>query len=238
MRRPVVASSSPRSIRSQSGSTLGRRAHPHRTAARAGNAARPHLPLLGRRVHGSQGSARTRASSLAIFSIPGTQRDGSATENGAADRGGGGVRCGLRANGDSARRVVRLSTADSLCDRMERGEEEAPTAAVLHFSATISADIKAVRFRRAAAENLRPEIFEARATLRSQRESAVGRRIGKPRMSPFARRPHRTPPPPQPPQVPPRLPGIEECPHFVGGLAPAANFSGSGEYRERPHKIL
>ncbi len=31
MRRPVVASSSPRSIRSQSGSTLGRRAHPHRT---------------------------------------------------------------------------------------------------------------------------------------------------------------------------------------------------------------
>jgi hypothetical protein len=36
---------------------------------------------------------------------------------------------------------------------MERGEEEAPTAAVLHLRAAISADIKAVRFRRAAAEN-------------------------------------------------------------------------------------
>src|SRR5688500_18753790 len=116
----------------------------------------------------------------------------------AAERDGGGVRCGLRVNGDEPRRVVRLPTADSLCDRMERGEEEAPTAAVLHLRAAISADIKAVRFRRAAAENFRPEIFEARATLREQRESAVGRRIGKPLMSPFARRPHRTPPPPQP----------------------------------------
>src|SRR5687768_6327312 len=44
--------------------------------------------------------------------------------NEAADRGGGGVRCGLRANGDRPRRVVRLPTADSLCDRMERGEEK------------------------------------------------------------------------------------------------------------------
>ena len=50
------------------------------------------------------------------------------------------------------------------------------TAAVLHLRAAISADVKAVRFRRAAAENFRPEILEARATLRSQRESAVGRR--------------------------------------------------------------
>src|SRR6187397_3256330 len=51
-----------------------------------------------------------------------------------------------------------------------------PTAAVLPFGAAIFADVKAVRFRRAAAENFRPEIFEARATLREQRESAVGRR--------------------------------------------------------------
>src|SRR5687768_14416974 len=43
---------------------------------------------------------RTRTPGLAIVSIPGTQRDGSATENGAADRCGGGVRCGLRADGD------------------------------------------------------------------------------------------------------------------------------------------
>ena len=38
---------------------------------------------------------------------------------------GGGVRWGLRANGDTPRRLVRLRMADSLCDRMERGEEEA-----------------------------------------------------------------------------------------------------------------
>jgi hypothetical protein len=71
-------------------------------------------------------------------------------------------------------------------------------AAALHLSAAISADVRPVGFRRAAAENLRPEIFDARATLREQRESAVGRRIGKTQPSPFARRPHRTPPPPQP----------------------------------------
>ena len=68
---------------------------------------------------------------------------------------------------------------------MERGEEEAPDRRrVAPLSATISADLHAVRFRRAAAENFRPEIFEARATLREQRESAVGGRIGKPHMLP------------------------------------------------------
>src|SRR6187551_319939 len=53
-----------------------------------------------------------------------------------------------------------------------------------------------VGFRRAAAENCRPAIFEARAPLREQRESAVGRR-------------------PASAQACPRLLGIEECPHFV-----------------------
>src|SRR6187549_88262 len=74
-----------------------------------------------------------------------------------------------------------------------------------------------VGFRRAAAENFRPEIFEARATLREQRESAVGRRSANLTPSPLARRPPRTPPPPQPPQVCPRLLGIEECPHYILG---------------------
>src|SRR5688572_22196341 len=86
---------------------------------------------------------------------------------------------------------------------MERGEEEAPTAAALHLRAAISADMKAVRFRRAAAENFRPEIFEARATLREQRESAVGRRIAKPKRPRLpedrtARLRHRNPSDPSP----------------------------------------
>ncbi len=49
-------------------------------------------------------------------------------------------------------------------------------AAALHFSAAISADVRPVGFRRAAAENFRPEIFEARATLRKQSGSTLGRR--------------------------------------------------------------
>src|SRR5687768_5412570 len=44
-----------------------------------------------------QGSARTRTSSLAIFSTLGDIARW-LTGNGTADRGGGGVRCGLRAN--------------------------------------------------------------------------------------------------------------------------------------------
>src|SRR3954471_18727321 len=44
---------------------------------------------------------------------------------GAAGSEGAGVRGGRRADRDEPPRVVRLPTADSLCDRMERGEEEA-----------------------------------------------------------------------------------------------------------------
>ncbi len=120
----------------------------------------------------------------------------------------------FRANGDRPRRVVRLSTADSLCDRMERGEEEAPDRRRGASPSPNSADVKAVRFRRATAENFRPEIFEARATLREQRESAVGRRITKPHLSPFARKtaPHASATATL--QVRPRLLANEECPHF------------------------
>ena len=111
---------------------------------------------------------------------------------------------------------------------MERGEEEAPTAAVLHFSATISADLKAVRFRRAAAENFRPEIFDARATLREQRESAVGRRSAKPQEVPVCPEtaPHASAT--ATPQVRPCLLGIEECPHyFIGEKSVASMYTDS-----------
>ncbi len=97
--------------------------HGPRVLASAG---RPHLPLLGKECTTPRAQREPEHRVLRSFPPSGTQRDGSATGNGAADRGGGGVRCGLRANGDGAPRVVRLSMADSLCDRMERGEEEAP----------------------------------------------------------------------------------------------------------------
>ena len=92
-------------------------------------------------------------------------------------------------------RWARLPRVDPLCDRMERGEEEAVRAAAMHFSAAIFADVQARSFRRAAAENCRPAIFEARATLREQSGSTLGRRV-------YA------------PEVCPHLLGIEECPHF------------------------
>src|SRR6187549_3623095 len=119
--------------------------------------------------------------------------------NGAADRGGGGVRGGLRANGDGPLRVVRLPTADSLCDRMERGEEEAPDRRRValwrsHFCGCEDGPLPTSGRRKFPSA----EIFEARATLREQRESAVGRRSANLKTSPLARSPPRTPPPPQP----------------------------------------
>src|SRR6187455_770357 len=84
-------------------------------------------------------------------------------------------------------RWAHLPRVDPLCDRMERGEEEAVRAAAMHFSAAIFADVQARSFRRAAAENCRPAIFEARATLREQSGSTLGRRERRPGLSPFAR---------------------------------------------------
>ena len=47
--------------------------------------------------------------------------------------------------GTTPRRVVRLPTADSLCDRMERGEEEANTGRCGAYPITIFEDVKARR---------------------------------------------------------------------------------------------
>ena len=72
-------------------------------------------------------------------------------------------------------------------------------AAAMPIRSPILQMLRPVGFRRAAAENFRPEIFDARATLREQRESAVGRRNAQTYApSPPARRPPRTPPPPLP----------------------------------------
>ena len=93
---------------------------------RAGERGMSAFAAAGRRVQDSRPQLEPEHRVLRSFPPSGTHRDGSTKGNEAADRGGGGVRCGLRANGDGPRRVVRLPTADSLCDRMERGEEEAP----------------------------------------------------------------------------------------------------------------
>ncbi len=162
--------------------------------------ARQRVPFAaaGKRVRDSRAQQVPEHRVLRSFPPPGTQRDGS--ESGTKLRIVAAQACGAVFGQTGMDRVgwyacpwLTLFATEWSAARRKR-----PTAAVVHLRATISADLKAVRFRRAAAENFRPEIFEARATLREQRESAVGRRIGKPHTSPFARRPHRTPPPPQP----------------------------------------
>ncbi len=206
MRRPVLASSSPRSIRSQSGSTLGRRAHPHRTVPACWQAR--DVPICrcwekSARLPGLSKNQNTESCDLFHprgHSAMARQRERSC--------GSWRRRRAVRSfgqTGDRPRRVVRLPTADSLCDRMERGEEESTDAPPRCISAQpFLQTSRRAGFRRAAAENFRPEIFEARATLRAQRESAVGRRIAKPHPSPVcpkdrtARLRHRNPSGPSP----------------------------------------
>ena len=98
---------------------------PHGPRVLASAATSP-FAAAGRRVHDSRPQQEPEHRVLRSFPPSGDKPRWLEIGNGAADRGGGGVRCGLRANGDRPRRVVRLPTADSLCDRMERGEEEAP----------------------------------------------------------------------------------------------------------------
>ena len=96
--------------------------------------------------------------------------------NEAADRGGGGVPGGLRADGDQPHRLVRLATADSLCDRMERGEEEATTGRRdahqrIHFGRCQARRLPTSDRRKSPSGD-----FRRARDLRSQRESAVDRR--------------------------------------------------------------
>ncbi len=181
MRRPAVASSSPRSIRSQSGSTLGRRAHRHRACPRVlVNAARPHLPLLGEECTTPGLSKNQDTESCDLFHPRG--HTAMARQMGTELRIVAAEACGTVSGQTGTNRVgwYACPRRTLFATEWSAARRKRPTAAALHLRAAISADLKAVRFRRAAAENFRPEIFEARATLRAQRESAVGRRIAKP----------------------------------------------------------
>ncbi len=187
MRRPVLDFSSPRSIRSQSGSTVGRRAHPTHCPRLLESAARPHLPLLRAELP-LPGLSKNQVTESAKFSSLGDTRYGSAMGVRSSDRGGGGVTVrspGKR--GPCASGGCACPRADSLCDRMERGEEEANTAAAMHLRSPILQTLRPVGFRRATAENFRPEIFEARATLRRAASGVEPLVCPKPRVS------HRTP---------------------------------------------
>ena len=196
---PYVASDSPRSIRSQSGSTLGRRAHRHRTVPACWRARDvPICRLLGEERTTPGLSKNQDTESCDLFHPRG--QTAMARQSGTKLRIVAAEACRTVSGQTGTNRVgwYACPRRTLFATEWSAARRKRPTAAALHLGAAISANLKAVRFRRAAAENFRPEIFEARATLRSQRESAVGRRIAKPQESPFVRRPYRTPPPPHP----------------------------------------
>src|SRR6187399_1102689 len=181
------------------------------------SAAGPHLPLLGEESRGLWGSARTRTPvSCDLF-----HSRGHARWLGQGERSCGSWR--RRRAGRSSGQRGRDRVGWCACPRLtlfatewSAARRKPVRAAAMHPGAANSADVKARRLPTSDRRKFpSAEIFEARATLREQRESAVGRRSANLQRPRLARRPPRTPPPPQPLQVCPRLLGIEECPHFL-----------------------
>ena len=147
------------------------------------SAAGPHLPLLGEESRASRGSARTRTPSLAILSTPGDiprwlDQAGTKLRIVAAEACGAvfGQTGTHHVGWYACPRLTLFATEWSAARRKPL------RAAAMHLSAAISADVKARRLPTSGRRKFpSAEIFEARATLREQRESAVGRRIRQPR---------------------------------------------------------
>src|SRR6188768_1005518 len=153
---------------------------------RASQRSSPHLSRLGEESRAPRGSARTRTlESCDLFHPRG--HAAMARERGTELRIVAAEACGavFGPTGTGPRRVVRLPTADSLCDRMERGEEEAPDRRGVAFQRSHFCGCEGGPLPTSGRRKFPPaEIFEARATLREQRESAVGRRNVKPEPRP------------------------------------------------------
>ncbi len=201
MRRPVLASSSPRSIRSQSGSTLGRRAHRHRIVPACWQA--QHVPVCRcwEKSARLQASARTRTPrSCDLFHPRG--HTAMARQRGTELRIVAAEACGavFRANGDRPPRVVRLPMADSLCDRMERGEEEALVrAAAVHLRAPILQTLRRVRLPTSDRRKFPSGNFRSARDLEGAKRVSRGQAYRQTSTVPrLPERPYGTPPPPQP----------------------------------------
>src|SRR6187401_1884550 len=174
------------------------------------SAAGPHLPRLGEESRASRGSARTRTLTLAIFSVPADMprwlQVGTKLRIVAAEA------CGavFGPTGTGPRRVVRLPTADSLCDRMERGEEEAPDRRRVAFRRSHFCRCEGGPLPTSGRRKFPSGNFRSARDFEGAKRVSRGQAFRQPETSPLARRPPRTPPPPQPQEVRPRLLGIEE----------------------------
>src|SRR6188472_4191894 len=141
------------------------------------SAAGPHLPRLGEESRASRGSARTRTP----VSCDLLHSRGHARWRGQGERSCGSWR--RRRAGRSSGQRGRDRVGWYACPRLtlfatewSAARRKPVRAAAMPIRSPILQTSRPVGFRRANAENFRPEIFEARATLREQRESAVGRR--------------------------------------------------------------
>ena len=133
---------------------------------RASQRSSPHLSRLGEESRASRGSARTRTlESCDLFHPRG--HAAMARERGTELRIVAAEACGavFGPTGTDHCEWYACPRLTLFATEWSAARRKRPTAAVLPFSAAIFADVKAVRFRRAAAENFRPRKFSKRARL-------------------------------------------------------------------------
>ena len=105
---------------------------------------------------------------------------------------------GLRANGDGFRLAIRLPTADSLCSlKVARASKISADGNFRRPLVGSGPPSHPQKWLRRKATPRRSGASSSPRSIRSQRESAVGRRTTRSGPSPLARRPPRTPPPPR-----------------------------------------
>ena len=163
-----------------------------------------------------RGSARTRTPSLAIFSTSGTYRDGS--RMGTELRIVAAEARAVRSSGKRGQHRLRWYACPRLtlfATEWSAARRKPIRAAVVHLSATISADVKARRLPTSHRRKFPSGNFRSARDLREQRESAVGRRIANPKRPRLPEDRTARASATASNQVRPRLPGIEECPHFI-----------------------
>ena len=186
MRRPVVASSSPRSIRSQSGSTLERRAHRHRRVPACYRARDVPIRCCWEKSARLPGlSKNPNTGSSALFHPLGHRSMPHGIE--AADRGGGGVRCGLPGKRGTDRVGWCACPWLTLFATEWSAARKNPLRAVaMHFSAAISADVKARRILPSGRREFPSGNSRSARDLEGAKRVSRGQAYRQPRPSPFA----------------------------------------------------
>ena len=175
---------------------------PTRTARspRASKRSTSPFAAAGKRVRDSRASARTRTPRLAIFSTPGTDRDGSAIGSGAARS------CWRRRAVRSAGKRGQTRVGWYACPRLTLFATEWSAtrrkplrAAAIASPITNLADVKARRLPTSGRRKFPSGNFRSARDLEGAKRVNRGKaQRANPNPSPFARRPHRTPRTPQP----------------------------------------